>query len=165
MADYQGISPGSPGEISGGRKRNVPVERRPFRHPSLTGVMVLPLTRGLSALIDEDVHQQVGRWNWAACPQTFHEDAFYATAWIDGRKISLHRFLWTIWKRPPTPTIDHFDGNVFDYRRSNLRPATNAQNVTNNRKLRPGAAERYLSESRARISNRQQRRDDIAVAA
>ena len=54
-------------------------------------------------------------------------------------------------KRSLTPTIDHFDGNTFDYRRSNLRPATNAQNVTNNRKLRPGAAERYLAESMARL--------------
>ncbi len=163
-AKNQGIGalsdPGRPSRTPTGRvyPRTLANDRRPFSHPSLPGVMVLPLTRGLSALIDADVSEVVGRWNWAVCPQTSDPDTFYATAWVDYRKIKLHRFLWAIWKLPPTPTIDHFDGNTLDYRRSNLRAASYSENTRNNRKLRPGAAERYLAESRALISDRKARR-------
>ena len=59
--------------------------------------MVLPLTRGLSALIDADVHAEVGRLELGGVPGTWiFRTGFYATAWIDGRKISLHRFVWAI---------------------------------------------------------------------
>lgn len=50
--------------------------------------------------------------------------------------MSLHRFLWSLWKLPETPDIDHKNRNGLDCRRENLRAATSSQNLGNTAKKR-----------------------------
>ena len=99
-------------------------------NPELPNTLLVPLTRGKVAIVDESDGEAVGRHNWVA-----HLDrrarTFYAQAWVDGRVTTLHIFLWRVWRREQTPEIDHKNGDGLDCRRENLRAATWTQNQWN----------------------------------
>lgn len=90
--------------------------------------MQLPLSRGLVALVDDkDFARATAVGSWYADPSGC---TFYArrNVWVDRDRcvtVKLHRFL-TGW-----PLVDHVNGNGLDNRRSNLRPATPAENARN----------------------------------
>jgi hypothetical protein len=93
----------------------------------------IPLTRGYVALIDEADYEAVtGAGAW--CANTSSADhVVYAQRGFRGadglqRTVQMHRFL-TGWD-----VVDHRNGNGLDNRRSNLRPATIAQNAMNRRR-------------------------------
>jgi hypothetical protein len=60
------------------------------------------------------------------------DDGTYAT-------VCLHRLIWSISGRPPTPKIDHADGQPLNCSETNLRAASNADNARNSH-LRRGNA-------------------------
>jgi hypothetical protein len=101
--------------------------RAPFQHPDLPGVSLVPLTRGMAALIDECDAEFVGKRLWCA---NASRGAYYARA--GSRKpVWLHRFLWSLWGMPDAPEIYHINGNSLDNRRGNLRGVTHRQNGQN----------------------------------
>lgn len=97
---------------------------------SASGAKVLPLTQGLFAIVDADDYDALARFNWYAAKD---HRTFYAGRGIrlpSGRwsSITMHRTLM-----PGHKYIDHINGNGLDNRRSNLRPATHAENMRNRR--------------------------------
>lgn len=105
------------------------------KHPSISGALLVPLTQGQFAIIDEADGAVVGERCWST-RNTKAARTLYAQTNIanpDGTysPIKLHRFLWEHWGLPDCPEIDHKNTNGLDCRRENLRPATKAQNAFN----------------------------------
>jgi hypothetical protein len=98
--------------------------------------MLVPLTKGYFAIIDEADADAVGRRRWSALIAHRNVYAHRKESVGNGEEVhqSLHRFLWGLWGMPPTPEIDHENGNGLDCRRLNLRAATHADNMCNTRK-------------------------------
>lgn len=109
-------------------------------HPDLPGALLVPLTRGYSAIIDEADGPFVGAFIWHTLFDPRRRTQYAATHYPreNGRAITtkLHKVLWLHWGKPPARLLDHADGNGLDCRRSNLRPATGSQNAANRRKAR-----------------------------
>lgn len=105
-------------------------ERRPVENVLRPGTALVPLTRGLSAVIDSSDAPAVGMHTWSACPTTQSATLFYATASIHGRMRKLHHVLWELWGLPKS-RLDHANGDPLDNRRENLRPVTYSQNGAN----------------------------------
>lgn len=107
-------------------------------------VVELPLTKGMFALLDEqDKKLTTCRWravnigrNWYAVRTTGKK--------LGRRIVYLHRVvlgfqdLETGENLIPGVEVDHVNGDGLDNRRSNLRPATRAQNARNGRSRRDG---------------------------
>lgn len=94
-------------------------------------MIVLPLTQGLVAWIDDE-DAPLAAFNW--CALRFGNGCFYVarTALRPRRTVYLHREVLLAAKGVD---VDHVDGNTLDCRRSNLRIATRAQNIWNVRRL------------------------------
>lgn len=88
--------------------------------------LVIPLTRGLYAVIDLEDYALVSRFKWRAMKS---KGSFYARAYLPGNKaLAMHRL---IAKTARGQWPDHRDGNTLNNRRSNLRIATRSQNNAN----------------------------------
>lgn len=92
-------------------------------------VYVLPLNRGLHAVVDDDDAERVSAYRWHA--NEVRPGAFYAATMIRGRRVYLHRFLLSAPRGFP---VDHANGDTLDNRRANLRVATFQQNAANSRR-------------------------------
>lgn len=98
--------------------------------------MLVPLTRGQSAIIDDaDAHLIAGR-RWMARPVIRCPGVFYAQATSGRSTIYMHRL---ILGAVPGEFVDHINRDGLDNRRVNLRLATIGQNNTN-RITRAGAS-------------------------
>lgn len=88
--------------------------------------LMIPLTRGLVALVDEQDYELVRGYKWQARPDghTFYVGRGVREAG-EQRTVQLHNFL-TGW-----PLVDHRNGDGLDNRRANLRQATKSQNCAN----------------------------------
>lgn len=90
------------------------------------GVLAVPLTRGLFALIDEADARLVDRLRWHAY---WNGTRFYAARNAQGRKtLLMHRVLLAA---ASGLLVDHANGDGLDNRRANIRLATKAQNAHN----------------------------------
>lgn len=91
-------------------------------------IVLVPLSQGQFAIIDATDAEVVGAYTWSL------ENKYANTTIVtEGRRerVKLHAFLLGLTDgRIP----DHIDGNGLNNRRSNLRPATRAQNSANRRK-------------------------------
>lgn len=87
----------------------------------------IPLGKGLIAIVSENDYEGLMRWKWYAWfhPKT---NVFYAVRDDHKKRIYLHRH---ILGAPFGVLVDHQNGNTLDYRRGNLRLASNAQNLWN----------------------------------
>lgn len=104
-------------------------------HPTDPTLALVPLTRGMWAVIDAAHATEVGRFNWSA-----HKpppgNAWYASTNHNetggrGRTMSLHRFIAKLCGISLTRQVDHKNGNGLDCRALNLRPSTKATNAWN----------------------------------
>src|SRR5215469_7380559 len=68
----------------------------------------------LECLVSRKDFDGVRRHHWYV--DTTGKGAFYATAWIDGVNIHMHKYLCPGW-----PQVNHENGNGLDNRRENLR--------------------------------------------
>lgn len=76
--------------------------------------------------IDGEDFEKVMRYQW-------HISTGYAYTQIDGKKISLHRFLLKV---PEDMHVDHIDGNPLNNKKTNLRFANRSQNMMNTKKYK-----------------------------
>lgn len=93
--------------------------------------MLVPLGRGLAAVIDAADAALVTEYRWRPLPQP--RGRWYAVADHRRHLLYMHRL---ILGARPGEMIDHANGNGLDNRRCNLRLATNTQNMANTGKHR-----------------------------
>lgn len=90
-------------------------------------IAIVPLSQGREAIIDVADIPLVAPHTWTV----MHVGrTSYARRCVKGRTILLHR---VIFGAAPSVRVDHKDGDGLNCRRSNLRPATYAQNNRNTR--------------------------------
>lgn len=78
------------------------------------------LTNGGTCLVDDADAEMLSKYTWS------HNSCGYVQAWVDGRVLSMHRFLMN----PPTGyEVDHLNCVRADNRRCNLECVTRAENV------------------------------------
>lgn len=94
----------------------------------------IPLTRGMFATVDDDDYERIfnmGKWQ---ANDAKRRGLFYAQMlkMIGGKKVCLlmHR---VVINAPPGQKVDHKDRNGLNNSKSNLRLATNQQNLANGR--------------------------------
>jgi hypothetical protein len=103
---------------------------------------LIPLTQGKFAMVDDADFDWLNQWNWQA---NLIKGIWYATRGIREPKIargiygkvvrvSMHRVILDLKDR--WELGDHLDGNGLNNQRSNLRKATNSQNLRNSYKHR-----------------------------
>jgi hypothetical protein len=99
------------------------------------------IAAGRTALIDDDDLELVGRYRWwvyeCQRPLRRPNGPYALTAWRRGgtyRRLFMHTLI-TGW-----PRTDHADHNGLNNQRSNLRPATMAQNKHNSRPVLGGSS-------------------------
>lgn len=95
----------------------------------------ISLTKGYTAIVDDDDYDDVSRHKWCAIVTGQHIKRVYAMRreTIDGRSvyILLHR---QIMKAPSELDVDHKNHDTLDCRKDNMRLATRSQNLANNRR-------------------------------
>lgn len=91
-------------------------------------IVRIPLTQGQEAVVDEADWPLISQHHWWA-KKSHNLDTFYAYAWIEGARTTMHRFLFG--NACSGMHVDHKDGNGLNNRRNNIRLATNAQNARN----------------------------------
>jgi hypothetical protein len=114
------------------------------------GLLRVPLTRGMIAVVDADrfestltyhyrngvvVERRAAAFNWHAAQ---NRNYWYATASMEPAPISLHRLLT---EAPSTLFVDHRNGDTMDNRIENLRICTAAENARNSRKYKRGRSQ------------------------
>ena len=108
--------------------------RRLVANPAIPGTLLVPLTRGLFAIVDEVDGEAVGKKNWHA--EKERDCGTYAAATFkndggESRQVMLHRFIGERMGLELTALVDHENRNGLDCRRGNLRDATPANNMHN----------------------------------
>lgn len=94
----------------------------------------LPLSQGKVAIVDDEDYEQAAQFKWSATlnSRPGRKPKWYAhrKAYINGVRttVYLHRFLTSC---PDGFVVDHINGDSLDYRRSNLRICTQAENLRN----------------------------------
>jgi hypothetical protein len=111
-------------------------KRRVKRHmvvqPLNEAYRIIPLTRGLNAIVDVEDFEWLSQWNWYAIFSP-HNKSFYAkrTQHNGKSRYGVHMSR-TILGIPSSKTkVDHISGDTLDNRRRNLREASNSQNIQN----------------------------------
>lgn len=85
----------------------------------------LPLTKGLSALVDDLDFERLSQWKWYASGGKYAARRDYQDG---GRLIYMHRL---VAKPEVGQHVDHINGNGLDNQRANLRRCTREQNLSN----------------------------------
>lgn len=91
-------------------------------------VREIPVTRGYTAIVDDEDYEAVSAHSWCA----YQNGASTRPQTRVGRAtFYMHQLIL-----PGHPEVDHKDGDGLNNCRSNLRPCTHAQNMANQRKRR-----------------------------
>ncbi len=97
---------------------------------------VVPVTRGLYALVDEADFDACAERRWSASPTSTKRINHYATARFGAKLEKLHRFIMGA-KRGDE--VDHLDGDGLNCTRQNLRVCDHYENMQNRRFSGPAA--------------------------
>ena len=100
-------------------------------HAWLPGFLLIPLTQGKVAIIDEVDRGLIEPHRWHAKHR--HLGLWYARCTIGGRLVGMHQLILPC---APGFTPDHIDGDGLNNRRGNLRPATWSQQRANTNGMR-----------------------------
>jgi hypothetical protein len=104
----------------------------------------IPLSKGYSAIVDDDDYEPLMRHKWYA---NVASGTVYAMRKDGSRKCHyMHRDLMDA---PRGYVVDHIDRNGLNNTKANLRVATHSQNFCN-RKPKEGAASKFLGVSKNR---------------
>jgi hypothetical protein len=89
----------------------------------------IPLTQGKVALVDDDDYLELSRFKWYA---TKHSNSFYAARNLSRNKRigPAHEYMHRRIIGFPVG-VDHIDGDGLNNQKSNLRPATQRENLQN----------------------------------
>lgn len=94
----------------------------------------IQLTKGKSALVDDEDYELLSKYRWCA---TRGRNTWYAWrhSYHDGNieTIAMHRLILAA---PDGLEVDHIDGDGLNNTRSNLRLATRSQNLHNGKRLK-----------------------------
>jgi hypothetical protein len=90
----------------------------------------IELTRGLFALVDNDMVENLNRFSWSAAPD--YRTCYALTVDANGNNIRMHRHILRV-NLGVKVHIDHINGNGLDNRRCNLRIVTHSENQMNRR--------------------------------
>lgn len=98
----------------------------------------IPLSNGGVALVDDEDYEALSRWTWRRDYKGYARRTYYGGYYLaDGKKkvrtMTMHR---QIMGNERGVQYDHINGNKLDCRKSNLRRATNQQNLWNTRRTR-----------------------------
>lgn len=101
------------------------------QHPEAVGEGIwpykIPLTRGLSAFVDEADFVELSRHKWSA---KRGRGTWYAVRRVGRTQVRMHREIMGL-KAGDARQVDHADGDGLNCRRENLRLCTVAQNQAN----------------------------------
>lgn len=86
-----------------------------------TDAVSIPVGAGKFAIVDPADADLVSRHNW-------NHTTRYATTWLDGRLVLMHRLLMS---PPDGMVVDHKDGDGLNNQRYNLRICSHQQNMCN----------------------------------
>lgn len=114
------------------KKREIKVKRKAY-YCETRQSWVLPITRGLETLIDEEDVAELGKYNW--CWNPFRKTCGYVSRTANSKAAFMHR---QIMNAPRGMVVDHINGNSLDNRKSNLRICTHRENSQNTYKHRSG---------------------------
>jgi hypothetical protein len=103
----------------------------------------IPLTQGYEALVDDEDYNWLMQWKW--CVHMPKADILYAVR-NGGKPNGKHKTIFMhreIAGAAPGQRVDHRNRNHLDNRKSNLRPATQSQNMANSVYRKLGKSSRY----------------------
>jgi hypothetical protein len=91
---------------------------------------LIPLTQGKFAKVDDADYEMLMQRKWFASKKdSGNEPLFYACTKLNNKKVYMHRYL----VETDLPHIDHKNNDPLDNQRHNLKPCTNAENISNSR--------------------------------
>lgn len=113
------------------------VKRHEVIQPQDHSIKLVPLTRGLDAIVDADDFEKVSAFNWVAGMRRDGKAYAYCS---DQKFPAMHRLV--VGNPPKEFWVDHINCNTLDNRKSNLRLVTAAQSNMNRTK-RVGSKTKY----------------------
>jgi len=99
----------------------------PMPESLIPNTKVIPLSKGLFAIVDEDRYAYLSQWTWSAHKSN---NTFYAVRNLNKKKrafVYMHRIIMN----STHLEVDHIDRNGLHNYRSNLRACTHRQNMIN----------------------------------
>lgn len=98
----------------------------------------IPLSRGLTTIVDDQDYEKLSKYKWSAQPMRKKGIGWYAvrTAKDSCGKYITVRMHRAILNMPLGATTDHKNGDGLDNRRANLRVCNSIQNACNREKSR-----------------------------
>jgi hypothetical protein len=93
----------------------------------------IPLRNGGVALADDDDAPLLLQFKWYTCRKKLTGRTYAVAARIDGKVVLMHRVVMGL-GAGRSIMVDHVNGNPTDNRKSNLRLATNAENLRNRKR-------------------------------
>ena len=95
-------------------------------------VKEIPLTQGYVALVDDDIYDEVSRYNWSACLKGRGIYGQRGVPTKNGRRTQyLHRLIWFLKTGERPKELDHINRNGLDNRIENLRLSNHSGNGSN----------------------------------
>lgn len=100
-------------------------------------------------MVDDLDYENLLKYKWYIMKNNYVRASFRSLKRKDNR-IGIHRYLMNC---PDHLVVDHIDGNPLNNQRSNLRLATNSQNICNSKKQK-NTLSKYIGVSYSKTENR-----------